>query len=223
MRYARDRGCEYFGRVHACAVLRSTLRRSARRDLRSVRVTIACRCPFPIIVSTSQSLTNVDNGRPLLDAHPVGKLSTPIVAAIALPVSLLASQVTIEAAPCMFICQDVLVDPLMADPKGQVRLEPCRDLLRAPVLMDQELDQSPVRENNVRFGSPTSLPRHVMGLLRTVAAHSAIAPQLATDSRLMSTNHVGNIGLVMSCFHKSVNLVSLFLGVAACRFSSVLL
>ena len=43
----------------------------------------------------------------------------------------------------MFIHENVLVDPFMADLKTAVHLEPIRYLLRAPFLADQCLDQDP--------------------------------------------------------------------------------
>jgi len=160
---------------------------------------------FPI----AQSLTSIDDARPLIDAHPVRQLSTPIIASITLPALLLAAQVPVEISSSEFVRQDVLVDPLMTDLKAIVVLEPARHLLRTQVKADQSFDQSPGRRIDARFGSPLSSHSHAMGLLGPVASQSSIAPELATDRGLMSTNRVGNLSLLMTCFLKSVYLVSL--------------
>ena len=120
--------------------------------------------------------------------------------------------VTVEISSSEFVRQDVLVDPLMTDLKAIVVLEPARHLLRTQVKADQSFDQSPGRRINARFGSPLSSPSHAMGLLGPVASQSSIAPELATDRGFMSTNRVGNLSLLMTCFLKSVYLVSLSLG-----------
>ncbi len=50
-----------------------------------------------------------------------------------------------EISSSMFIHENVLVDPFMADLKAVIILEPIRYLLRAPFLADQPFDQTQVK------------------------------------------------------------------------------
>jgi hypothetical protein len=105
-----------------------------------------------------------------------------------------------EISASMFIRENVLVDPLMADLKVLVLPEPIRDLLRAPVLTDQLFDQEPGGGFNTIPGSLTSIQGKLMSLLRTVSFQSTISPQFPADGRLMDLDKISNFRLVKSCF-----------------------
>ena len=109
----------------------------------------------------------------------------------------------------MFICENVLVDPFMADLKTIVVLEPARHLLRSQVKADQSFDQSPGRGIYERFCLATSAQCQFMGLFRAVSFQPTIASQFSTNGGLMNPDKLCNFRLVMSCFQKYVNLVSL--------------
>jgi hypothetical protein len=109
----------------------------------------------------------------------------------------------------MFIHENGLVDPFMADLKIVVLPEPIRYLLRAPVLTDQLFDQDPGGGFNAIPGFLTSVQSKLMSLLRAVSFQSTISPQFPADGRLMNLDKMCNLCLVMSCFQKCINLVSL--------------
>ena len=84
---------------------------------------------FPI----TDPLAFLDDFRSLLNANPVWQLATAVIAAIAFAPFLLAAQMTIQIASRLFVRQDVLVNPLMADLDGMLPTQPPRDLLWAPI------------------------------------------------------------------------------------------
>ena len=49
-------------------------------------------------------------------------------------------------------------------------------------------------------------------LLGTVAAKTAVAPELAADRGLVTLQHDGNLALVVSHFQKQLDLAAFFLG-----------
>ena len=120
---------------------------------------------------------------------------------------------TIQITALSFVLKNVLVDPLMADGNPVLFLEPEADLLRAPVLAQQMFNSTPTRAANTwsRLILPP-LDTQPMRLLWSVATQSPIALQLTADRGLVAAQHSGHLGLVMTCFHECVNLVSFFLG-----------
>ena len=112
----------------------------------------------------------------------------------------------------VFIHENVLVDPFMADLKTVVLLEPIRYLLRAPFLADQRFDQDPGGGFNAISGFLTSVQSKLMGLLGSISFQPTIPSKLSADRGLMNPDKVRNLRLVVSCFQKCINLVSLFPG-----------
>jgi hypothetical protein len=109
----------------------------------------------------------------------------------------------------MFIHENVLIDPFMADLKTVVHLEPSRYLLRAPFLADQCFDQDP---GGGFYAIPcflASVQSKLMSLFRAISFQSTIASQFPADGGLMNFDKVCNFRLDISCFQKYVNLVSL--------------
>ncbi len=85
-----------------------------------------------------------------------------------------------EIPSSMFIHEDVLIDPFMADLKTVVHLEAIRYLLRAPFLEDQCFDQDP-------GGGFYAIP-------------CFLAYQFATNGELMNPDKLCNFSSGMSCF-----------------------
>ena len=112
----------------------------------------------------------------------------------------------------LFIAENVLVDPFMADLYSEVLPEPARHLLRAPVLADQCFDQNPSRGFDAAPSLLPSVQSKLMCLFGSIASQTPIPTQLPADRRLMNPDKVRNFRLVVSCFQKCRNLISLFTG-----------
>ncbi len=166
------------------------------------------RIHFPI----AQALAGIHDSRPLVDAHLVFELSTPVVAPVALPTPFHAAQMAMELSSGTFICENVLVDPFMTYLKTAVLFEPARYLLWAPFLANQGFDQKPRGCIDAISGSYTSVQGKLMSLFGSISFQSAISSEFSADCRLMNADQARNFGLIVSCFQKCINLVSLFLG-----------
>jgi len=114
-----------------------------------------------------------------------------------------------EISSRMFIHENVLVDPFMADLKIVVFLEPIRYLLRAPILADQRFDQDPGGGCYAIPGFLTSVQSKLMSLLGSITFLSTIAPEFSADRGFVYLDQACNFRLWMSRFHKRINLVSL--------------
>jgi hypothetical protein len=53
-----------------------------------------------------------------------------------------------------------------------------------------------------------SMGRHLASLLGAVTARASVTAQLPTDGGLVSVQHLGYLRLIVSGFHKGVNLIS---------------
>ena len=114
-----------------------------------------------------------------------------------------------EISASMFIHENVLVDPLMADLKTVVILEPIRYLLRAPFLADQRFDQDPGGGWSAILGFHTSVQSKLMCLLGSITFQPTIVSKFCADRGLVNLGKMCNFRLFMSSFQKCVNLVSL--------------
>jgi hypothetical protein len=117
-----------------------------------------------------------------------------------------------EISSRMFIHENVLVDPFMADLKIVVFLEPVRCLLRAPFLADQRFDQDPGEGFYAIPGFLTSVQSKLLSLLGSVTFLSTMASEFSADRGFVNLHMVCNFRLYVSCSQKCINLVSLFLG-----------
>ena len=117
-----------------------------------------------------------------------------------------------EISARMFVHENVLVDPFMADLKTVVLAEPIRYLLRAPVLTDQRFDQAPGGGFNAVPSFLPSVQSKLMSLLGAITFQPAIASKFPADRGFVNLDQVSNIRLVVSRFQKCINLVSLFMG-----------
>ena len=119
----------------------------------------------------------------------------------------------------MFIHENVLIDPFMADLKAVIILEPIRSLLRAPFLADQHFDQGPGGDFYAIPGFLTPVQSKLMSLFGSVTFLSTIASKFSADRGFVNLDKSCNLRLFMSCFQKClpkgtqrVNLASLFSG-----------
>ena len=117
-----------------------------------------------------------------------------------------------EISSSMFIHENVLVDPFMADLKTMVILEPIRYLLRAPFLADQCFDQDPGGGCYAIPGFLAPVQSKLLSLLGPVTFLSTIASEFSADRGFVNLDKLCDFRLFISCFQKYVNLVSLFLG-----------
>jgi len=117
-----------------------------------------------------------------------------------------------EVAARLFILEKVLVDPLMADGNAGGLSQPARYLLRAPLLADQEFDPFPGSLWDAVANFLASAQSKLVRLFWAIASLPAIAFHFPTDRGLVNSNKVCDLRLVMSCFQKYINLVSLFIG-----------
>ena len=117
-----------------------------------------------------------------------------------------------EISSRMFIHENVLVDPFMADLKTVVHLEPIRYLLRAPFLADQRFDQDPGGGCYAIPGFLASVQSKLMSLLWSITSQPTITSKFSADCGFVNFDQVSNIRLIMSCFQKCIKLVSLYSG-----------
>jgi len=122
----------------------------------------------------------LDSGWSLGDVTFAGEPSSGIVRAVAFPTPLsgLAKEL-VASAPAALVVPDVAVDGLVADAETPDPLEPPRDLLGAPLLLEEGEDQGPVigDESLIATGAGASPAGEVIGrggTVGTVAAHVAV-------------------------------------------------
>ena len=166
------------------------------------------RIRFPI----AQSLAGIHDRRPQVDAHPVFELPPPVVAPVALPAPFLAAQMSMEISSSAFVGENVLVNPFVTDMKTAILIEPTRYLLWAPFLADHGFDHDPNDFMNSIFRFLASAHRKLMGLFGSISFQPSIPSELSADCRLVNVDQARDFGLIVSCFQKYINLVSLFLG-----------
>ena len=105
-----------------------------------------------------------------------------------------------EISASMFVHENVLVDPFMADLKTVVLPEPIRYLLRTPILADQRFDQDPGGGFNAIPGFLTSVQSKLMSLLGAITFLSTIASEFSADRGFVNFDKSCNFRLFMSCF-----------------------
>ncbi len=112
----------------------------------------------------------------------------------------------------LLIHENVLIDPFVADLKTVVLFQPTRCLFRAPVLAEQCFDQGPGGDFDAILGFLASVQTKLMCLFGSISFHSTITSQFSADRGFVNIDLTRNFRLVVCCFHKGINLVSLFLG-----------
>jgi hypothetical protein len=102
-----------------------------------------------------------------------------------------------EISSRMFIHENVLVDPFMADLKAVIILEPIRYLLRAPFLTDQPFDQDPGEGFYAIPGFLASVQSKLMSLLWSISFQPTIASQFSANRRLVNIDYSSYLDLRM--------------------------
>src|SRR5210317_2196085 len=154
-----------------------------------------------------------DNFGTLVNRHPVEQAATVVGRAIAFPTLFFAAKMLMKITSLVFILENKLVNPLMADCNLALTKKPSADLFGTPVISQETLDQDPcVWRDSSRDGLCPSYFGKTLGLFRAVSPKTTVAASFSTNCRFVNTDNFGDLGLANSCFHKGVNLVSLFLG-----------
>ena len=141
-----------------------------------------------------------------VNTHSIRQLASTVIAPIAFAAFLLAAQVSVQIATGSFVCQNVLIDPLMTDPQPGVLFQPAYDLFWAPILTHKALDPQPGLFGDLWLGFLASTQRQLVGLFGPVATLSAVPPQLSADRGFVHPNYTGDLILIYDPFstrHKS--------------------
>lgn len=141
---------------------------------------------------------------PLAQRPSVGVLSSAVSATcIALPLLLLTAQVLPKRPSLSLVGINTHVNRIMAD--GQL----ARNMLWAPLQLQQQL-RLVIHPCWHRVGVAAvlrSISRHLTSLLGEVTAIASVAAQLPTDGGLVPVQQLGNLRLIVSGFHKGMNLI----------------
>ncbi len=112
-----------------------------------------------------------------------------------------------------FILENKLGDPFMANRNSTKSLKPQTDLFRAPVPIDQLFNSKPsVLMDISPYLGLMALIGQTLGLLGLVTSKAHIAPDLAANSRFVTSQYHGYPSLIMPCLQQGSNLVFFFLG-----------
>ena len=162
------------------------------------------RVAFPV----AHLLSSFDMRRPITQGAPVRDLAPSVPpAGVALSLLLLAAQVLPQLAASGLVGINMLVKSLMAD------WQLAGNLLRAP-LQAQKIGRLLTHPGGHRSGVSAllrSLGRQLTGLLGPIAFKPAVARELPADGRFVSIQQLGNLSLIVSGFHKGVDLISFHL------------
>ena len=158
------------------------------------------RVSFPM----AHLLSSFDMRRPITQGAPVRDLAPSVPpAGVALFLLRLATQVLPQLATSGLVGINLLVKRLMAD--WQLASNLLRTPLQAP-LIGGLLAHSGGLSRSVS-ASVRSLGRQLTGLLGPIAFKPAVARKLPADGRFVSIQQLGNLSLIVSGFHKGVDLI----------------
>ena len=160
------------------------------------------------IVTMAPLLSSFDMRRPITQGAPVRDLAPSVPpAGVALSLLLLAAQVLPQLAASGLVSINMLVKRLMAD------WQLASNLLRTPLQAQQigGLLAHPGGHTSRVSALLRSVGRQLTGLLGPIAFKPAVARELPADSRFVSIQQLGNLSLIVSGVHKSVDLISFHL------------
>lgn len=159
------------------------------------------RVAFPM----AHLLSSFDMRRPIPQGAPVRDLAPSVLpAGVALSLLLLAAQVLPQLAASGLVGINMLVKRLMAD------WQLASNLLRTPLQAQQMsgLLAHPGGHSRSVSALLRSLGPQLTGLLGPIAFKPAVARKLPADGGLVSIQQLGNLSLIVSGFHKGVDLIS---------------
>ena len=162
------------------------------------------RVAFPM----AHLLSSLDMRRPITQGAPVRDLAPSVApTGVALSLLLLAAQVLPQRAASGLVGINMLVKRLMTD------WQFASDLLRTPLQAQQigRLLANPGGHTSRVSALLRSLGRQITGLLGPIAFKPAVARKLPADGRFVSIQQLGNLSLIVSGFHKGVDLISFHL------------
>jgi len=162
------------------------------------------RVAFPM----AHLLSSLDMRRPITQGAPVRDLAPSVApTGVALSLLLLAAQVLPQRAASGLVGINMLVKRLMTD------WQFASDLLRTPLHAQQigGLLAHPGGHTSRVSALLRSLGRQLTGLLGSIAFKPAVARKLPADGRFVSIQQLGNLSLIVSGFHKGVDLISFHL------------
>ena len=209
-------------RLKASADRRSSLRGGAPKHLgqpREARLAVderdhtrrasMHRIALPVAVVKS----TLGAGSSLFDPDPARDLAATIASsAIPLTPLLADTQVRPERSPLALVRVDESVDPFMADRQCAFATTSFRDLLRAPVLLQQPGDRAPLANRNPRpaatEGGPC--PSRAPSLLGPITVIAAVTQELPRDRRGRSAKDGADRTERLSALAEGVDLVSFF-------------
>ena len=159
------------------------------------------RVAFPM----AHLLSSFDMRRPIPQGAPVRDLAPSVPpAGVALSLLLVAAQVLPQLAASGLVGIYMLVKRLMAD------WQLASNLLRTPLQAQQigGLLAHPGGHSRSVSALLRSLGRQLTSLHRPIAFKPAVARKLPADGRFVSIQQLGNLSLIVSGFHKGVDLIS---------------
>ena len=167
-----------------------------------------------VALPVTQTASLVHDRRTLIDAYPAFQLFPTVPArGVALPVGLLSAQVSVQIAALSLVGVEVKVDPLDADLDTLLFKDPGRSLLGTQVKPDESGHMLPVLiGDSVAYGGLTPLLGKPLRLGGAVSFLAAVSIDLAADGRSVPVRLLSYLAEDISCFQKSANLVSFFLG-----------
>ena len=159
------------------------------------------RVAFPV----AHLLSSFDMRRPITQGESVRDLAPSFPPArVALSILLLAAKVLPQRAASSLVRVNMLVKRLMAD------WQLASNLLKTPLQAQQigGLLAHPGGHSSSVSPFLRSLGRQLTGLLGPIAFKAPIARKLSADGRFVSIQQLGDPSLIVSGFHKGVDLIS---------------
>jgi hypothetical protein len=157
-----------------------------------------------VAFSMAHLLSSFDMRRPITQGASVRDLAPSPTARVALSLLLLAAKVLPQHAASSLVRVNMLVKRLMAG------WQLASNLLRTPLQAQQicGLLAHPGGHSSSVSAFLRSLGCQLTGLLGPIAFKPAIARKLPADDRFVSIKQLGDLSLIVSSFHKGVDLIS---------------
>jgi hypothetical protein len=98
----------------------------------------------------------------------------------------------------VFVLEDILIDPFMADPDLLLTLQPARDLFGAPLLPEQGFYLEPQARRDTIDRFAPSFQCSGMGTQRPIASVTDITGDLSAHCGLVDTDYLGDLVIGMT-------------------------
>ena len=119
----------------------------------------------------------------------IGQFSSPVIPSEPFATLSQAAQVLVQVSAIVFVLEDILIDPFMADLDLALTLQPARDLFGAPLLPEQGFYLEPQARRDAidRFAPSFQCPG--VGTQRPIASITYIAGNLTAHRGLVDQDH----------------------------------